>query len=76
MVGVPVAFISYFCTDLGLVGIWMASFAGNAVTLVLALYFVSRSNWAKIVADSEERIVEIREEPLEPNHTLKDGVVV
>lgn len=76
IVCVPVAFISYFCTDLGLVGIWMASFAGNAVTLVLALYFVSRSNWVKIVADSKERIVETSEEPLEPNHTLKDGVVV
>lgn len=56
IVGVTLALISFFCTNLGLVGIWLSSLAGNIVTLVLASHFVTRSNWSVIIAESKERI--------------------
>jgi len=56
-VTIPLAFISYFLTDYGLLGLWYALLLGFLLSEIIAVGLVLWwSNWAKVVQDAIERI--------------------
>ena len=81
-VTVPLALVSYFATDYGLVGLWWALFVGFLLSEVIAVWLVVfHSDWDRLVAYASNRLVtddedeKAQEKERENNEQLMNSIM-